>query len=337
MEPSNLVASKPSGLPATLATATFRSRDFDEVRDHVGRLYCEHKMQLVNRGSALDTRTSRFECRSLTVAEVAYGADVLINPGSLDQFYLVQMPTQGRAWVGVGGQQHACLPGFASVQNPQQPVEMFWSADCRKTVLRYERASFERFAELHCGTPVKQALAMEPSVALSEAAGLALRSILSSVASLSQVAPDGLPPILKSHLETCFMSALLMLQDKAGLESFQQVDRHAPPHTVGRVRDYLHAHAHEPIELSDLCEVAEVPLRTLHHQFRRYFGMTPLQMLRDIRLERARADLLLGAPGTSVTTVALNWGFDHFGRFAANYRQRFGEAPRETLQRARAQ
>ena len=46
---------------------------------------------------------------------------------------------------------------------------------------------------------------------------------------------------------------------------------------------------------------------------------------------------LLGAPGTSVTTVALNWGFDHFGRFAANYRQRFGEAPRETLQRARAQ
>lgn len=335
MDPSRAVASKPPGLPATLATATFRSRDFDEVRAHVGRLYCEHKMQLVNRKGDLDTKTSRFACRSLTVAEVAYGADVLVTPGSLDQFYLIQVPTQGRAWVGVDGQQYPCMPGLASVQNPEQPVDMFWSADCHKIVLRYERASFERFAELQYGTPVHQALAMEPSVALTDAAGLALRSLLGSVSSLAQFSAGGLPPVLASHLETCFLSVLLLMQSKAAMERFQPTDHHAPPLAVSRVRDYLQAHAHEPIELSDLCAVAEVPLRTLHHQFRRCFGVTPLQMLRDIRLDRARADLLLAAPGKSVASVALNWGFDHFGRFAANYRQRFGETPRETLQSAR--
>lgn len=336
MQPSGILPGQPSSLPVALATATFRSRDFDEVRAHVGRMYCDHTMQLVNRRSDLDTRTSRLECRSLTIAEVAYGADVLITPGSFDQFYLVQVPTAGRAWVAVGGEQHACLPGRASVQNPEQPVEMFWSADCRKTVLRYERASFERFAELTCGLPVQQALAMEPSVALTESAGTALASVLRSLSDLSQVARDGLPPILKAHLETCFMSALLMLQDRAALDRFQQVDRFAPSLAVGKVRDYLHAHAHEPIGLPELCAVGGVPLRTLHHQFRRHLGVTPLQLLRDIRLERARADLLRGAPGSSVTTVALNWGFDHFGRFAAHYRERFGESPRETLHRARA-
>ena len=115
----------------------------------------------------------------------------------------------------------------------------------------------------------------------------------------------------------------------------EQEDRHAPPQSVRKVRDYLHAHAHEPIELDQLCAVGQVPLRTLHHQSRRHFGMSPLQMLRDIRLDRARADLLRCAPGASVTGIALNWGFDHFGRFAAHYRQRFGETLRETLRRAR--
>ena len=98
MEPSSTFAGQPSGLPTTLAPVTFRSRDFDEVRAHVSRMYCEHQLQLVNRRSDLDTLTRGFECRSLAVAEVAYGADVLINPGSFEEFYLVQIPTAGRAW-----------------------------------------------------------------------------------------------------------------------------------------------------------------------------------------------------------------------------------------------
>ena len=33
----------------------------------------------------------------------------------------------------------------------------------------------------------------------------------------------------------------------------------------------------------------------------------------------------------SVTTVALRWGFDHFGRFSVDYRRMFGESPVMTL------
>lgn len=330
------MAGSPTSLPATLAASAFHSHDFDEVRAHVGRMYCEHQMQLVNRRSSLDLHTRRFECRGLTIAEVAYGADVLVTPGTLDQFYLIQVPSRGRAWVSVDGTQHSCMPGHASIQNPDRPIEMFWSADCQKTVLRYERTSFERFAELYSGLPVRKALTMRPSVALGEAAGTALRTVLESLSTVSAFACDPLPPILKAHLETCFMSALLMLQSQDGIDTLHQNDHQAPPQSVRKVRDYLEAHAHEPVDLADLCAVGGVPLRTLHHQFRRHLGMTPLQLLREIRLERARADLLRAAPGISVTAVALNWGFDHFGRFAATYRERFGETPRDTLQRVRA-
>lgn len=46
-------------------------------------------------------------------------------------------------------------------------------------------------------------------------------------------------------------------------------------------------------------------------------------------------DLLGARAGSSVTSIALDWGFDHLGRFAASYKKRFGETPRETLKRTR--
>ena len=58
--------------------------------------------------------------------------------------------------------------------------------------------------------------------------------------------------------------------------------------------------------------------------------------LRAMRLELARADLANGGRegGSSVAAVANACGFRHLGRFARDYRMRFGELPSETLQRA---
>jgi AraC-like DNA-binding protein len=36
---------------------------------------------------------------------------------------------------------------------------------------------------------------------------------------------------------------------------------------------------------------------------------------------------------TTATAVARKWGFGHYGRFAADYRRRFGHKPSETLRR----
>jgi AraC-like DNA-binding protein len=35
--------------------------------------------------------------------------------------------------------------------------------------------------------------------------------------------------------------------------------------------------------------------------------------------------------GTSVAAVAARWGFTHLGRFAIEYRRRFGSYPSQTL------
>ena len=53
--------------------------------------------------------------------------------------------------------------------------------------------------------------------------------------------------------------------------------------------------------------------------------------LRQVRLERAREDLLLGRG--PVSEIAYHWGFTNLGRFATQYRTRFSELPSETVAR----
>jgi transcriptional regulator GlxA family with amidase domain len=75
--------------------------------------------------------------------------------------------------------------------------------------------------------------------------------------------------------------------------------------------------------------------RTLHRVVRRELGVSPMVLLRRVRLAQARADLEAPGRNTSVTNVAYDCGFSHLGRFAQEYARRFGESPSETLRRVR--
>jgi transcriptional regulator GlxA family with amidase domain len=72
--------------------------------------------------------------------------------------------------------------------------------------------------------------------------------------------------------------------------------------------------------------------RTLALLFRRYRDLSPIEVLRNMRLDAAHAQLAR-QDGASVTQIALNCGFSHLSRFAACYRERFGKLPREQIAR----
>jgi AraC family ethanolamine operon transcriptional activator len=63
--------------------------------------------------------------------------------------------------------------------------------------------------------------------------------------------------------------------------------------------------------------------------------MSPKQYLLTVRLHGVRRALSdAGFRATTVTDVATDHGFFELGRFAASYREAFGEAPSETLRAA---
>ncbi|MEY0229815.1 helix-turn-helix transcriptional regulator, partial [Providencia huaxiensis] len=105
------------------------------------------------------------------------------------------------------------------------------------------------------------------------------------------------------------------------------------PRHVRRVQEYLEAHAHEPITVEQLAHIAGVSLRSLYAGFKEFLDISPMQYLRDLRMERVRAELLSGE-ATNVTGVALRWGFAHMGRFSAEYKKRYGETPSQSMKKA---
>jgi AraC-like DNA-binding protein len=97
---------------------------------------------------------------------------------------------------------------------------------------------------------------------------------------------------------------------------------------------YVHDHAAEPVTVAELSEASGLSVRSVQESFRRVFDVSPLTYLRQVRLDRVRADLLgLDAQDGTVGDVARRWGFAHLGRFSASYVERFGEYPKQTLRR----
>ena len=82
----------------------------------------------------------------------------------------------------------------------------------------------------------------------------------------------------------------------------------------------------------DICSLLSVSERTLQYAFRTYVDMAPLAYLRLCRLNKVRAILRASDPLlTTVTAIAMRFGFFHLGRFAIAYRRLFGETPSATL------
>ncbi len=99
---------------------------------------------------------------------------------------------------------------------------------------------------------------------------------------------------------------------------------------------YLLEHMDEIPSIRTLCAMTGASYMTLERGFRETYGLPPHAHLKALRLSRARRELLHPTPDSTVTGVALHWGFLELGRFSVQYRQRFGETPRETLRKARA-
>jgi len=88
--------------------------------------------------------------------------------------------------------------------------------------------------------------------------------------------------------------------------------------------------------LDNIAMAAGVPVRTLLDSFRRFRSTTPMQYVRDQRLDHARSLLEMRDTSDSITSIALNVGFTHLGRFFSFYRIRFGERPIDTLRNVRS-
>lgn len=99
-----------------------------------------------------------------------------------------------------------------------------------------------------------------------------------------------------------------------------------------RARDYMEENLDRALSRTELCTLAGTPSRSLDAAFRELYGASPVAYHRLIRLNRVRGELKSrDARESTVSEVACDFGFNHFGRFSGTYKALFGETPSATL------
>lgn len=145
------------------------------------------------------------------------------------------------------------------------------------------------------------------------------------------------PVLLRRKLMDQILLAIVACQDPLAGNASQLHARRRSCQIVRTAREFMEAQLDEGITpgMVDLCAHTGVSERTLRNAFHDQLGHPPSAYLRLLRLNRIRADPLTATPSTSVSSVAIRWGFLHLGRFAQDYRRLFQETPSATLSHAR--
>ncbi len=312
--------------------SVLKTVDPDQARYCVSQKFCDHKLDISDCGKALSLNYNHVAGQNLSVNYLHYGANVTINPGMLNSFYLLQIPISGRARVQHRGENIVANVNKATLLNPDRPTKMHWQKDCRKLLLQIDKSHLDLVAEKLTGTPLPGPVRFCTGVDLTSKNGAALKHLIVNCVSAIEhgQAFQGKNDENDRQTEFDLASALLMLQPSNVSHIVDTPCGDATTRSLKLAVDYIHANLHEPIQLADIALHAEVSIRVLQKGFSRRYGLAPMRYLKNARLDVARYRLMQRQNTPLVTRVAYDSGFSHLGRFAQEYKERFGCSPNQT-------
>ncbi|MFH0129891.1 AraC family transcriptional regulator [Variovorax sp. VaC1] len=313
----------------------FRSHEADETHERVAHELKAHR-SVWGRGK-VDAIFCRAELSALSLCILRYGCDVDIEPDALGNFVLVQMPLRGHAEIHTGGQTLQIHPGQGAVVSAHKPVRLRWHADCEQLMLKIELSRLQEVARRAFATRHSNDVGeidFEMPLRLDDAAGTQWCRMVANLASLLPASSDSSPydPRWLAHCEDNLMLYLLCHRPNSVRRQHEALRIGSETTSLRQLRraeEFMRSHLEAALSLEEVAQAAGVNRRTLALLFRRYRDLSPMEVLRNMRLDAAH-EQLARHDGTSVTQIALDCGFSHLSRFAACYRERFGQLPRDT-------
>lgn len=312
----------------------FHTRDIDQARRWGESVFCQNELTNLDALSSLDANLCYKKFGNLGMGTISYGGEVTISPNEFNTFYLVQMPLHGGECIDSNNQRTYISQSVGCVLNAQHPVLLHHSANTKKIFLRVERELLERLCGQHLGRGVPLPIEFDTAMPLNSPAGKRWMQTMSWLAELLNEGEVSDSPLLAVQIEHMVATMLLECQHSNLSEALLHDSHKITPSFVRRAQQFLEERASEPITVCDIAEYVGVSTRSLYNGFQKYRHMSPMHMLKEIRLNRVREQLMQSQTGqTTVTAVAYQWGFCHLGHFTIDYKRRFGECPSDTLMR----
>jgi AraC-like DNA-binding protein len=309
-----------------------RTTDVDEATDALGRVYVAAELTPMGTKS-VNMRMNALELPLLTAGYLGFGAHITIRADDVTAYYIDAPLTGSAVSMWRDGGLVKTTTGSVAVFTPGTPCALDWSGDCGQICLKVSEPQMRRQLEAMLNRPVQKRITFARQLNLNTTAANDWYQLVRLLAR-----EVGQPGGLLNHrlalesLQLLLIQGLLQIHPHNYTEALTEGAHAASAAIAKRAIDLLHANPETPWTTAELARATGVSARALQRSFGRADHPSPMNYLRRLRLQRVHAELAASCPGSAtVTMIAGRWGFTHFGRFASQYRQLFGETPSETL------
>ena len=314
----------------------FISSDTRETRHIVGQGICEHVLE--HRSAEKRPVTVRYRSASLKkltfhdMSYIMYDGEARIHVADMAHIYLCELNLDGQSHVG---QKKAEIPfsaGEIYMINAHQSHTKRWESDGHQIIIKIHERDINAAIERATGSPV-----YEPVIFINKPYQVTdktktLSQMISLVCSDIETEKSFFGSRSNNLAEELLIDLILESIPNNYSQRLEVHEIIIRPRHVRYAAEYIHSMAREKISFKELVKVSGVGPRSLHAGFKKYYGTSPMSYLRNVRLDLARVDLKEGnASITTVTNIAMSFGFNHLSKFTNKYKVRFGELPSETL------
>lgn len=228
---------------------------------------------------------------------------------------------QGTKRITWGSRRWDCGPGQYLVTAPELPVtaQIAYAGPYLGFVMPVRP---ELVVELldHPAAPIKMPKEPEPAVAVAAAEGPLIEAIVRLLKLIDRPRDFA---VLAPTVEREIHWRLLNGPQAAVVRRLGRLDG---PRAVARdAATWIRDHFDQVIRISDLADHVRVSVPTLNRHFRAATALTPLQYQKQLRLQRARAEIIGGAD--NVAAVGHMVGYRSPSQFTREYRRMFGVSP----------
>jgi AraC-like DNA-binding protein len=245
-------------------------------------------------------------------------------------FYGFSIPLTAPFTVSVPGYDQTFGRANAHMLSPGMPFTFKCKKKCSVMVANFFVDHMATYRERLLQETTASGEFIGPHVSLMSPAGSSLyRSVVRSWVALGLedcVAND----IATQELEDDLLESFFLLAENPPATT--KLAAFAPDQVLNNIEDYICANLDAAITRDDLATEAGISIRSLSRAFERKYGLGPMAFVRQRRLDACFAQLRgSNREATTVTEMAMSYGFWHMGKFAIVYRETFGESPSESL------
>jgi AraC-like DNA-binding protein len=315
------------------------STDITALHDAVEPLAVGHDLHSRDERVPLDGIVNGLTLESVSLVWVRYGgAGVIVDtPPTGGEFALcVPQAPMGVEYRRRHGQSETAA-GTVMVSH-DEPMRMTPDPDRGCLVIATATGRLADHLQAYLGRPPARPLRFLPDGAPVLPGNVPDQGWRHACALLDRIAGRGIPLMAARSIEESLLTTILLGLPHTATAELADVGELGKEHPriAAQILDWLEAHHDQPVGVADLAAVIGLSIRRVQAVCRSQWNQTPMQLLRGIRLDHARAALVAAKGGATpgLAAVAAAAGFTRMTRFTTAYRQRFGETPAQTLRRS---